>query len=145
MKTIRLTTCDDAIQAHILQGALENEGIESVLHNENFATLLPGFANVVGGGVQLLVMDCDYDRALEVLKRNEASNKEYCPHCGSTDIHLVLGKRKGLKLFFAAISALLATTPLGNIRSVYQCRQCKVEFDIPSETPLEKVSDNINQ
>ena len=38
MKTVKLITCSDAAQAHIIQGALENEGIESILHNENFST-----------------------------------------------------------------------------------------------------------
>ena len=32
MKTVKLITCNDAMKAHILQGALENEGIESILH-----------------------------------------------------------------------------------------------------------------
>ena len=40
MRTIRLITCDDAMQAHIIQGALENEGIESLLHNENLSSVL---------------------------------------------------------------------------------------------------------
>ena len=31
MKTVKLITCNDAMKAHILQGALENEGIESML------------------------------------------------------------------------------------------------------------------
>ena len=35
MKTVRLITCDGAFQARLIQGALENEGIASVLHNEN--------------------------------------------------------------------------------------------------------------
>lgn len=30
MKTVRLITCKDAMTAHILQGALENEGVESI-------------------------------------------------------------------------------------------------------------------
>lgn len=30
MKTVKLITCNDAMKAHILQGALENEGIESI-------------------------------------------------------------------------------------------------------------------
>lgn len=40
MKTVKLITCDDAFQAHIIQGALANEGIDSLLHNENMSTLL---------------------------------------------------------------------------------------------------------
>lgn len=37
MKTVKLITCDDAFQAHIIQGALANEGIDSML-----ATVPPG-------------------------------------------------------------------------------------------------------
>jgi hypothetical protein len=29
MKTVKLITCNDAAQAHIIQGALENEGISN--------------------------------------------------------------------------------------------------------------------
>ena len=45
MKTVKLITCDDAFQAHIIQGALANEGIDSLLHNENMSTLLRGFVH----------------------------------------------------------------------------------------------------
>ena len=45
MKTVKLITCSDAAQAHIIQGALENEGISSLLHNENMSTLLRGYIN----------------------------------------------------------------------------------------------------
>lgn len=34
MKTVKLITCDDAFQAHVIQGALKNEGIASVLDNK---------------------------------------------------------------------------------------------------------------
>lgn len=30
MKTVRLITCNDAMATHILQRALENEGVESI-------------------------------------------------------------------------------------------------------------------
>lgn len=142
MKTIRLTTCDNAIQAHLLQGALENEGIKSILHNENFSTLLPALANIMGGGVQVLVMECDLERALEILYRNTPLDKKYCPYCGSEDIYISLGKRKYSKLFFALFSGLLAGTPLGNIRNVYQCSVCRKDFDVPSEYPcIEKANE----
>ena len=48
MKTVKLITCSDAAQAHIIQGALENEGISSLLHNENMSTLLRGYINDIG-------------------------------------------------------------------------------------------------
>ncbi len=135
MKTVRLTTCVDAMQAHILQGALENEGIESVLHNENFSSLLPGFTNIMGAGVQIFVMECDYEQALTILERNEPRTKKYCPCCGSEDISIGLGKRKFTKIFFAFLSAVVTFTPMGNIRATCECRQCKAEFDVPAEKP----------
>lgn len=42
MKTVKLITCDDAFQAHVIQGALKNEGIASVLHNENMSSVMRG-------------------------------------------------------------------------------------------------------
>ena len=59
MKTVKLITCNDAIQAHILQGALENEGIDSVLHNENFSNLYRGFVSNIAG-VDIFVVEEDY-------------------------------------------------------------------------------------
>ena len=40
MQTVTLTTCDNAAEAHLLQGALANAGIESVLTNEYTASTL---------------------------------------------------------------------------------------------------------
>jgi len=37
------------MQAHILQGALENEGIDSLLHNENFSSLLKSYVSNISG------------------------------------------------------------------------------------------------
>ena len=42
MKTRKLITCDDAFRAHLIQGALENEGIFSVLLQRTILTK-PGF------------------------------------------------------------------------------------------------------
>ncbi|WP_321479945.1 DUF2007 domain-containing protein [uncultured Bacteroides sp.] len=135
MKTVRLTTCENAIQAHLLQGALENEGIKSILHNENFSTLLPGYANIMGAGVQVLVMENDLEESLQVLSRNIPQEKKYCPFCGSEKISTSLGKLKISKIFFSLLSAL-GGTPLGNIRTVYKCGNCQKEFDVPEESPL---------
>lgn len=95
MKTVKLITCNDAMEAHILQGALENEGIESVLHNENFSFLYRSYVSSIAG-VDILVVDEDYDKAVRVLKQNQSWPEELtlCPCCGSSDIKLVLRKGK---------------------------------------------------
>jgi chromosome segregation ATPase len=67
-KTVCLMTCADTVQAHIIQGALANEGIESVLHNENISELFPG---VAGLAVQIFVVESDYERALQIIGKNQ--------------------------------------------------------------------------
>ena len=83
MKTVKLITCNDAMKAHILQGALENEGIESILHNENFSTLYKSCVSNIAG-VDILVADEDYENAVQVLRDNDSWPEELtlCPYCG---------------------------------------------------------------
>lgn len=82
MKTVKLITCNDAMKAHILQGALENEGIESILHNENFSTLYKSCVSSIAG-VDILVADDDYEKAVQVLRDNQSWPEELtlCPYC----------------------------------------------------------------
>ncbi len=64
-KLVILTTCENAMHAHILQGALKNVGIPSMLQNELSASVaLQGF---IGMGVQILVFEKDLERAKEIL------------------------------------------------------------------------------
>lgn len=133
MKTVKLITCNDAMQAHILQGALENEGIESILHNENFSTLYKNCVNSIAG-VDILVMEEDYEKAVQVLKDNESWPEELtlCPYCGSQDIKLVLKEGQGLRGVGSVISAIFAGIVIsGNKHWEYACKQCHKTFDTP--------------
>lgn len=120
MKTVKLITCNDAMKAHILQGALENEGIESILHNENFSTLYKSCVSSIAG-VDILVADDDYEKAVQVLRDNQSWPEELtlCPYCGSSDIKFRLKKGQRLRAVGAAILSMLAAAPpgdnLGNI------------------------------
>lgn len=84
-------TCNDAFQAQIISGALENEGIPSVLHNVNTSYVLRGAISQIAG-VDIFVYEADYNRALEILERNEMIPEQlkYCPRCHSDDIRFVL-------------------------------------------------------
>lgn len=130
MRTVILTTCENAAEAHIIQGALENEGIESILHNEIMSTMLPNYYGIMGMGVQVLVLEKDYEQALKIVEAGRPLNGTLCPYCGSSQISRTWGKRKGLKAFFAAIS-ILSCVPLGNIKTIYRCHQCGEEFETP--------------
>mgnify|MGYP000410661817 CR=1 FL=1 len=113
MKTVKLITCNDAAQAHIIQGALENEGISSLLHNENMSTLLRGYINDIAG-VDVLVDEADYEAAVRLLEQNEMIPEQlkYCPFCGSSDIKFVLKKEHRVR---AVMSAICWRPPLREI------------------------------
>ena len=132
MKTVKLITCNDAMKAHILQGALENEGIDSVLHNENFSSLYKGMVSNISG-VDVFVMEEDYERAVQVLKDNQSWPEELtrCPYCGSTDIKMILKKGQRIRAVGAAILSVLTVTPPGNNHWDYVCNQCHESFDTP--------------
>ena len=83
MKTVKLITCNDAMKAHILQGALENEGIESILHNENFSTLYKSCVSNIAG-VDILVADEDYENALMVTPPGDNHWNYTCKQCHKT-------------------------------------------------------------
>ncbi|MFC5271047.1 DUF2007 domain-containing protein [Adhaeribacter terreus] len=54
------------VEAHILKGRLESEGIPAYVIGENFSTIYP-FAAQLTGGVKLKVAATDLERAKEIL------------------------------------------------------------------------------
>ena len=128
-KTIRLITCDNITEAHFIKDRLNNEGIDCFLANENFTTLLPNYYNLFRSGVQVFVIEEDYEKSRELIKdKLEPENVEkVCPFCGSTDIKMGFGKHKILKIFNVLLAILIAI-PIGNIRVRYYCKTCKEEI-----------------
>ncbi|MDD2411683.1 MAG: DUF2007 domain-containing protein [Dysgonamonadaceae bacterium] len=130
MKTVILITSESLAEAHILKGRLLNEGIDCFLTNENFVNLMPLCNNMLGSGIQLMINERDSKKAREILKyKIEPSKMELnCPNCGSQNIGLGLGKRKGFKIFNIII-ALLSAFPMGNLKLDYYCKDCKTEIN----------------
>lgn len=65
MKTVLLSIFDNSFQASLLQGVLNNEGIESFLKNEILSSVL---GNISGFKVQIFVYEQDFERAWNLLK-----------------------------------------------------------------------------
>ena len=130
MKTVKLITCDDAFQAHVIQGALKNEGIASVLHNENMSSVMRGYVRDVTG-VDIFVYEDEYDNALRLLERNQMIPEQlrYCPHCGSDEIKFVLKKSHRVRAVVAAVIAALSAAPPGTEHWEYVCRKCGTHFE----------------
>ncbi|WP_308756117.1 DUF2007 domain-containing protein [uncultured Bacteroides sp.] len=133
MKLVKLITCDNATQAHIIRGALQNEGIDSMLRNENMATLMAGWQVDGLTGVDILVDEKDYEAAICLLERNQMIPEQlrYCPFCGSPDIKFGLRKGCRLRAIVAAFIALLACSAPGTNHWEYVCNRCKGRFEKP--------------
>ncbi len=132
MKTRKLITCNDDFQARLIQGALENEGIPSALHNENTSNVLRGFVSNVSG-VDIFVYEDDYEAALALLERNQMVPEQlkYCPQCGSADIRLRLKRGKRWRAALATVMTMLTAAPPGTEHWEYVCSRCGARFNTP--------------
>lgn len=137
MSILRLTTCNNIIEANMVKHTLENEEIECFLTNNNFTTLMPGYNGMLGAGIQIMIEEKDFEKATKLLNIEEKTEILKCPNCNSVDISFGLGENKLRKIFFAFLSAFLGT-PMGNIRNTYYCKTCKQDFKKHSETQSTK-------
>ncbi len=132
MKSVRLISCDDFFEAYIIKGRLDNEEIPCYIVNENFSSLLPYLKNMLGGGLQVMVSESDYKRAIDLIHEEtgyeKQNSKKQCPSCGSQNIGLSLGNNK-IKKILAIIISLFAFIPIGNIYIKKHCKNCGEEFD----------------
>jgi hypothetical protein len=129
MNIVRLISCDTAVEAYLIKGKLNNEGIECFITNENIATLKPSYNDLLGFGVEIMINEEDLAKACELLKDKFESEKplSICPFCGSDRI--IIGYRKNkIAMYFFIILAMLLARPLGNINAKYYCKQCKKEI-----------------
>ncbi|HWC53443.1 MAG TPA: DUF2007 domain-containing protein [Chitinophagaceae bacterium] len=66
MDFIPILSFNDYIEANIILGRLQNEGISCWLKDENSATIAPFFSNSIGG-IKLMVAASQEVRALELI------------------------------------------------------------------------------
>ena len=106
-------------QAHMVQGYLESEGIDTMLKDELTTQVNNLYSNALGG-VKVLVREEDYENALLILQKggyinpekepkielvyfDNLTNKKQCPFCHSENI----GKRKDPDVIMLIISLIL--------------------------------------
>lgn len=133
MKTVRLITCDDSFQANIIKGALENEGIAAVLHNEHAADVMRGYVREAST-VDVLVYECDGERALDILERNGMipERLRYCPFCHSGNIVYKLKKEHRIRAVLATLAAMLTASSPVSKHGEYVCKDCGAHFSRPA-------------
>lgn len=132
MKTVRLMACDDSFQANLIKGALENEGIPVILHNEHTSDVMRGYIREAST-VDIFIDERDSERALQLLERNQMIPERLnrCPHCHSDQIMFVLKKKHRFRAILAGFLALLAASSPGTEHWEYVCKQCGAHFDKP--------------
>ena len=64
MKTTKLTYCQDAIEAHRIHDVLGEQGIMSILQDENISSIIPCPAFEI----PILVYEEDLEKAKEILR-----------------------------------------------------------------------------
>ena len=126
MKTVRLITCENDAQAHILQ-----EGIPAILHNEITARVLNGYIGHLG--IDILVQETDYDRALSLLEENRMIPEQlrYCPYCHSDQIRLTYKRKYRFQAFFNMLSGLITGKAVNPLYWEYHCQTCQKNFPKP--------------
>lgn len=127
MSIIRLTTCNSIIEANFIKNNLENEEIDCFLTNEISSTLIPAFNGMLGAGIQIMIEDKDFEKALKLIPHSTSEVLLQCPNCESTNISFGMGQSKLKKYLLIALS-LLIVIPLGNIKGNYQCKDCNHNF-----------------
>jgi uncharacterized Zn finger protein len=117
------------IDANIIMGRLEEEGINCWLKDENTVTINPALTNAVGG-IKLMVPESQAERAFELLRqfRNEQQIALKCPRCGSVNVEFVTTPRKASN-WFGVIFGFLFTNYALSADKVYHCFDCGFEFE----------------
>ncbi|HMG67468.1 MAG TPA: DUF2007 domain-containing protein [Chitinophagaceae bacterium] len=137
MNFIILQTYNNYIDANIIMGRLQEEGISCWLKDENTVTIDPILTNAIGG-IKLMVPESQAERAFDLLKQFRIDQRATmkCPRCGSSNVELVTTPRKASNWFGVIIGLLMTNYALSN-EKVYHCFDCGFE--------CEELQDSINE
>lgn len=127
-------------EAHMAQGFLESEGVETMLKDELTTQVNNFYSNAIGG-VKIQTKEKDYDNAIEILQRggyivesgnntkieivqkDHTANKKQCPFCQSENI----GKNKNADIITIIVYFILGVLfPI--FRISYRCFDCGKEW-----------------
>ena len=133
------------IDANIMLGRMQEDGIDCWLKDENIVTIDPILTNAVGG-IKLMVAENERMKALQWLWEINKEKKAglSCPKCNSHNLEYVSTPRKpgnwiSVLLGFLVTSITMSSTStiVMPVEQVYHCFDCGTEFDKPVEnTPV---------
>ena len=137
MEFVILKSFTNYIDAHILLGRMQEEGIQCWLKDEHTTTLNAALT-IATGGIQLMVNDSQMQRANDLLNEFDREGKKVfvCPQCGSGNVEYINTMRKPVNWLSAAVTFFLGDVALMPEQR-YHCFNCSNEFEI-----IEKKEDN---
>jgi predicted RNA-binding Zn-ribbon protein involved in translation (DUF1610 family) len=129
---IPLQVFTNYIDANILLGRLQEEGINCWLKDENTVTINPIWTQAVGG-IKLMVAGAQAERAKDILSSIKLVKEEQntCPQCGSQNVELVSTPRKASN-WLAVLAGLFLFSYAMPPHKVNHCFNCGAEFE-PAE------------
>ncbi|MFL5786954.1 MAG: DUF2007 domain-containing protein [Flavisolibacter sp.] len=124
---------DNYIDAHIVMGRLQEEGINCWLKDENTVTIDPILTNAVGG-IKIMVPKDQLEKAIQFNQQFTRENKQKlsCPECHSHNIQLITTNRKAINWLSAITSFFLGSYAIAP-EKIYHCFNCNAEFKTPVE------------
>jgi pentatricopeptide repeat protein len=133
MDFVHVYTYNNYIDANIILGRLQSEGVNCWLKDENTSTIMPIW-NQATGGIRLMVAESDVEKAVELLKQmqEEKKLKFACPKCGSSNIAHISTPRKAINWLSAITTFFLGDYAMA-VEKVYHCFSCNYEFSQPVE------------
>jgi DNA-directed RNA polymerase subunit RPC12/RpoP len=126
---VTLRSYSTPIEAHVVRGHLESEGIPCFLRDEHTIDMNWLYSNVLGG-VKLCVPEQELHHAREILAGKTDDGKPAglsCPDCGSDRLQ-DLGRRRNWAIF----SLLAFNLPLPFAKKRYRCEACGHAFRMGS-------------
>jgi DNA-directed RNA polymerase subunit RPC12/RpoP len=141
MDFVPVAVYNNYIDANIMLGRLQEDGIDCWLKDENIVTIDPLLTNAVGG-IKLMVEENERMKALQWLWDINKEKKAglSCPKCNSHNLEYVSTPRKpgnwiSVLLGFLVTSITMSSTStiVMPVEQVYHCFDCGTEFDEPVE------------
>lgn len=128
MNIIRIRTFDNYIEANMVAGLLESEGIQSFLQDEFTATIDPMLSNAIGG-IKLVVFEQDVARAKEILAIDDIRKRKLmaCPKCSAQNVEYIAVVKP--RNWITAIATFMLGSYAAAPDKKYHCFTCSYEFE----------------
>ena len=129
MNLVPVRSFDNYIEANILLGKLQEEGITCFLRDEFTITVDPILTNALGG-IKLEVPEDQTEEARKLLEQFDEERRALliCPACGSTEVEYISNPSKSGNWISNVISYLFSGYSV-SIRKTYHCFHCGNDFD----------------